>query len=173
MTQNVDLQDNPLFADKDFVAVPAEDLFKEDQPEPEKPEVPAVEEKVLSDEDKQEYLAIVDAVMFEGSYSEVKKFGKYTATFRSRTAGEDNEITKRLDALTFNTMMSYQNQSSLLTMAYSLIDLNGTDLKDMSLKDRYDYVAKLSSPLVILLSGYMADFDNKVMAAMEYGKANF
>ena len=70
-------------------------------------------------------------------------------------------------------MISYQNQSSLLTMAYSLRDLNGKDYRDMKVSERYKVIAELPSPLVIILSELMSKFDRKVLDAMEYGKANF
>lgn len=171
----IDAEVNPLFGDEDFVEAP--DLFEaapepEPAPEPEvKPEEPKAE---LTAEQKEEMLAIVDAIMFEGEYSEVIPFGrKYKVTFRSRTAGEDNEISQKLDGRVFNTMISYQNQSSLLTMAYSLKNLNGTDYADMKVSERYKVVAGLPSALVIVLSGLMAEFDRKVLEAMEYGKENF
>lgn len=178
---------NPLFAEGDFqtseMATP-EELFPEAAPATEdKKEDPvevapdqggAAKEPELTEERKAELLAIVDTIMFEGSYSEVVPFGrKYKATFRSRTAGEDNEISQRLDGRTFNTMISYQNQSALLTLAYALVDLNGTNLREMSVKDRYEHVSKLPSQLVIILTDLMSKFDQTVMQAMEYGKGNF
>lgn len=179
-TKDLNEEVNPLFADTDFQSnvAPAEELFPETKAEPEEKAAPVPEEvpakAELTEERKQELLAIVDAIMFEGSYSEVIKFGsKYKATFKSRTAGEDNEITQKLDGRTFNTMISYQNQSSLLTLAYSLVDLNGVNLREMEVKARYEYVTKLSSPLVIILSNLMSKFDTKVMEAMEFGKENF
>ena len=175
MTKKQDVLDdvNPMFADDDFEPMDQPFENAEATVEEEVEEAPLPKEE-LTEEQKAEYLSIVDTIMFEGSYSEVKKFGnKYTATFRSRSAGEDNEITKRLDGMTFNTMISYQNQSSLLTLAYCLIDFNGTDLRDMNMKERYAYVSKLPSQVVVLLAGLMSEFDEKILAAMQYGKENF
>jgi len=176
---------NPLFADSDFkqseMATPDE-MFPETaeatpaEPEPEVPADPSEEpaKPELTEERKAHLLSIVDTIMFEGSYSEVVPFGrKYKATFRSRTAGEDNEISQRLDGRTFNTMISYQNQSSLLTLAYALVDLNGVNLREMSVKDRYAHVAGLPSQLVVILTDLMSKFDQTVMQAMEFGKENF
>lgn len=176
----IDNDANPMFGDEtDFSAAPVAELFQEAEPEApvaeEKPvEAPEPAKAELTEEQKDEFLAIMDAIMFEGEYSEVFPFGrKYKVTFKSRTAGEDNEISQKLDGRVFNTMISYQNQSSLLTMAYSLIDLNGTDYRSMSIQERYKIVAALPSPLVIVLSELMSKFDQKVLDAMEYGKANF
>ena len=178
----IDTEVNPLFGDDtDFNVPPAAEMFAEDQKEAEGPEEQEAEapaetpkEKEYTQEQKDEMLAIVDAIMFEGEYSEVIPFGKrYKVTFKSRTAGEDNEISQRLDGRVFNTIISYQNQSSLLTMAYSLVDLNGVNYRDMSIKERYQKVAELPSPLVIVLSELMSKFDQKVLEAMEFGKANF
>jgi len=176
---------NPLFADSDFkqseMATPDE-MFPETaeptpaEPKPETPADPSEEpaKPELTEERKAHLLSIVDTIMFEGSYSEVVPFGrKYKATFRSRTAGEDNEISQRLDGRTFNTMISYQNQSSLLTLAYALVDLNGVNLREMSTKDRYAHVAGLPSQLVVILTDLMSKFDQTVMQAMEFGKENF
>lgn len=178
----IDTEVNPLFGDDtDFSVPPAAEMFAEDQKEAEGPEEQEAEapaetpkEKDYTQAQKDEMLAIVDAIMFEGEYSEVIPFGKrYKVTFKSRTAGEDNEISQRLDGRVFNTIISYQNQSSLLTMAYSLVDLNGVNYRDMSIKERYQKVAELPSPLVIILSELMSKFDQKVLEAMEFGKANF
>lgn len=164
---------NPMFDEEpDFPAIP-----EEFAPEPEAPapaEEPAPEKTEPTQAEIDEMLAIVDAIMFEGEYSEVLPFAKrYKVTFKSRTAGEDNEISRRLDGRVFNTMISYQNQSSLLAMAYSLVDLNGVSYRDMKVEERYKVVSNLPSPLVIMLSEMMAKFDQKVMNAMEYGKSNF
>ena len=178
----IDTEVNPLFGDDtDFTAPPAAEMFAEDQKEEDTPkeqeaEAPAEapKEKEYSQEQKVEILEIVDEIMFEVEYSEVIQFCKrYKVTFKSRTAGEDNEISQRLDGRVFNTIISYQNQSSLLTMAYSLVDLNGVNYRDMSIKERYQKVAELPSPLVIVLSELMSKFDQKVLEAMEFGKANF
>lgn len=174
---------NELFADDSLSmadVAPAAELFPElkeedifpETPEPEK----APEEKPadLTDERKAYYLKVFDAIMFEGSYTEVVNLGtRYRATLRSRTAREDNEMTTKLDGRTFNTMLSYQNQSSLLTLAYSLVDYNGTDLRDMSVADRYTYVCNLPSPVIIVLAGELGKFDQNVLQAVEYGKENF
>lgn len=177
---------NELFADDSLSmadVAPAAELFPElkeaelfpETPEPEK-EAP-VENPTptdLTDERKAYYLKVFDAIMFEGSYTEVVNLGtRYRATLRSRTAREDNEMTTKLDGRTFNTMLSYQNQSSLLTLAYSLVDYNGTDLRDMSVADRYTYVCNLPSPVIIVLAGELGKFDQNVLQAVEYGKENF
>lgn len=165
---------NPMFDEEpDFPAIPEE--FPEAPAEiPAEEPAPEPEKKEPTKEEIDEMLAIVDAIMFEGEYSEVIPFGKrYKVTFKSRTAGEDNEISRRLDGRVFNTMISYQNQSSLLAMTYSLIDLNGVSYRDMKIEERYKAVCELPSPLVIALSDLMSKFDQKVLNAMEYGKSNF
>lgn len=178
--QVIDKEVNPLFGEEsDFTATPTAEMFSEVQETPapvleEKPEEKLEVEPEYTRAQKDSMLAIVDAIMFEGEYSEVFTFGKkYKVTFKSRTAGEDNEISQKLDGRVFNTIISYQNQSSLLTMAYSLKNLNGVDYSDMSVKARYDKISELPSPLVIILSELMSKFDQKVLEAMEYGKENF
>jgi hypothetical protein len=174
----IDVEANPLFGeDTDFVAAPVAEMFEEpvaEAPVEAPPKAEEPKEKEYTQEQKDEMLAIVDAVMFEGEYSETFPVGKrYKVTFKSRSAGEDNEISQKLDGRVFNTILSYQNQSALLTMAYSLMDLNGTDYRELSVQERYKVVSALPSPLMIVLSELMGKFDQKVLEAMEYGKSNF
>lgn len=175
---------NELFADDSFSmndVASAQELFPEEVKSvpiakvvEETPKDEGEKEPDLTEERKAYFLKIFDAIMFEGSYTEVVHLGtRYRATLRSRTAKEDNDMTTRLDGRTFNTMLSYQNQSSLLTLAYSLVDYNGTDLRDMSVSDRYTYVSSLPSPAIIILAGELGKFDQNVLQAVEYGKENF
>ena len=144
-------------------------------------EVPKVEieeaeekEPELTQEQKDEYLAIFDSIMFEGSYREVSQLGKrYKVCLRSRSAGEDMLIAQRLDTMSFKTLLAYQNQSALLTLAHSLVYFCNDDLSQMTVKDRYEYVSKLSSGIVPMISEILVKFDAKISAAMEYGKENF
>ena len=77
----IDTEVNPLFGEEtDFVAVSATEMFSEEelevpevQPEPGKK--PEDKPKEYSQEEKDNMLAIVDAIMFEGEYSEVFSFG--------------------------------------------------------------------------------------------------
>ena len=119
-------------------------------------------------------MTIFDGIMFEGSYKEVVNFGKrYKILLRSRTAGEEMYIAQRMDTMNFKTILAYQNQSALLTLAHSLVQFCNDDLSQMELKARYEYVSKLSSGIVPMLSSALVEFDAKVSAAMEYGKENF
>lgn len=121
-----------------------------------------------------ELLVIFDEIMFEGSYEEVVKVGtKYKVTYRSRSAREDSEISKRLDSMQFNTAIAYQNEASLMTLAYSLMQYVSTDLRSLSVKERYAYVTNLPGSVITLLSSQLYDFDQKILEALEYGKLNF
>ena len=138
----------------------------------EAPVAPPVPE--LTEKQKEEYMTIFDAIMFEGSYKEVVNFGKrYKILLRSRTAGEEMYIAQRMDTMNFKTILAYQNQSALLTLAHSLVQFCNDDLSTMDLKTRYEYVSKLSSGIVPMLSSALVEFDAKISAAMEYGKENF
>lgn len=128
----------------------------------------------LTEEMKEKFLTIFDAVMFEGSYKEVFKIGKrYKVCFRSRSAGEEMNIAQRLDTMSFKTILAYQNQSALLTLAYSLVYFGNDDLSQMDLKDRYEYISNLSTGIIPVLSNILVEFDATINEAMEYGRENF
>lgn len=128
----------------------------------------------LTEKQKEDFMTIFDSIMFEGSYKETVNFGKrYKILLRSRTAGEEMYIAQRMDTMNFKTILAYQNQSALLTLAHSLVQFCNDDLSHMDLKTRYEYVSKLSSGIVPMLSNALVEFDAKVSAAMEYGKENF
>lgn len=145
---------------------PAE-LALKDEAETEVPDGPTEAEKL-------EMLNIFDTLLFEGKYEERVQVGrKYHAVFQTRSAAEDLTISSRLDAMKFETLLAYQNQSSLLTLAYSLAEWNGEDYRDMKVKDRYKVVSDLPSQTVVVLSDALGKFDAKVMAAVQYGQENF
>lgn len=138
----------------------------------------AAEEKRKKEEEdkklKEEYLKIFDTIMFEGSYEEVVPLGRsYKATFRSRSSKEDLNIAKRLDGMVFNTTVAYQNQSSLLTLAYTLVQYNNLNMRDMSINERYEYICKLPSAVILVLSSCLVNFDTKIIDALSYGRENF
>lgn len=180
---------NELFSEQpDFVfgeADQAAALFSDGQPEKQtEKEVdqpaelttvePAKEPEGPSKEQIMEMMNIFDTLLFEGLYEERVQIGKkYHAVFRTRSAQEDLTISSRLDALKFETLLAYQNQSSLLTLAYSLVEWNGEDYRTMATKDRYNVVAGLPSQAVVVLSDALGKFDAKVMSAVEYGKVHF
>ena len=144
---------------------PAELALKEDATEA--PEGPTEAEKM-------EMLDIFDTLLFEGKYEERVQIGKkYHAVSQTRSAAEDLTISSRLDAMKFETLLAYQNQSSLLTLAYSLAEWNGEDYRELKVKDRYQVVSALPSQTVVVLSDALGKFDAKVMAAVQYGQENF
>lgn len=138
-------------------------------------EEPEVEEtKEVSKEDADKMLQIFDALLFEGVYRENVPLGKrYKATFRSRTAAEDNDISMRLDRIKFETIMAYQNQSSLWALAYSLEGFGDRNFSGLTPEQRFEAVGGLPSTVVVLLAQEIGKFDRKVMEALEYGKENF
>lgn len=128
----------------------------------------------LSEETKEKYLSIFDQIMFEGQYTEVYHLSKrYKVRFRSRTSGEEMTISQRLDAMTFNTMVAYSNQASLLTLAYAMLQFCNDDLEKMTVKDRYEYISKLPAPIIPALSKKLIEFDDMIAKALEYGQENF
>lgn len=97
-----------------------------------------------SEFNKQELLEIFDAIMFEGEYRETINLGKkYTAVLRSRTVGESNTITRKVDSLDLKTFMAVQNITNVMTLTYSLVEYNGKDLSALNFKDKLSFVESL------------------------------
>lgn len=151
------------------------DEFKEELEPTNEP----VEDKEESTDDLDEstknlYLAIYDAIMFEDKYEKEVKLGKkYSAVFSTRSAEADVSVARRLDGMNFQTISAYQTMSAVLTMSYSLCELNGKDLRKMSTGDRFEFIKGKSSHLIEMLSKHMVDFDKLVRSALEYGESNF
>lgn len=182
---------NELFNEQPDFVLGEEDqtaaLFDEQEPskpkekEADKPAELALKEDAKTEEpdgpteaEKMEMLNIFDTLLFEGRYEEIVNIGKkYRAVFATRSAADDMTISSRLDAMKFETLLAYQNQSSLLTLAYSLAEWNGEDYRELKVKDRYQVVSALPSQTVVVLSDALGKFDAKVMAAVQYGQENF
>lgn len=123
---------------------------------------------------KEELIAIFDNIMFEGSYSEVITIkGKLKVEFKSRSAKDTSEISKELDAKSFNLISTIQEQRALLSLAYSIITYNGRDLSSMKIEDRKEFVGSLPTAVVAALSEALVTFDMKVDEACREGEENF
>ena len=136
-------------------------------------EVPEVETKDDS-ELVGEYLSIYDAMMFEDYFEKVFPLGKrYSCVIGTRSADADLSITRQLDTMNFQTMNAMSTMSALLTLSHSLKEINGKDLRDMKVQERYAYIKSISSHLVEVLSSHLVDFDILVREALSYGSENF
>ena len=135
---------------------------------------PETKEKKAPTFNKDELLAIFDRITFEGEYSEqVKLKGKLTVTFKTRSAGDTLEISKTVDAIQANLVITVSEQRAILNLAYSMIEYSGKDLSKASIDDRLTFVKKLPVPIIAALSDALATFDLKIDAACKEGDENF
>lgn len=132
------------------------------------------EKKATPKFDKDELIAIFDRIIFEGEYSEqVKIKGKLSTTFRTRSAGETLEISKTIDSIQANLVVTINEQRAVLNLAYSLVEYSGKDLKKASVDEKLTFVKKLPVPIIAALSDALAQFDYKVDTACKEGEENF
>ena len=147
-----------------------EEEVSEPKPDSEKPKGEADKPRYS----KEELLRIFDTMLFEGEYREVIKIGKnYSVKLRSRSVGESNDITRKVDALDLKTFLAVQNFTNVITLAYALCEINSKNMMDMSFSERYAKVKELPEGLIIILSGKLFEFDQKVLEAMKAGQENF
>lgn len=165
--------DNSINFDTPEVEAEVDVSLPEETVEEDKSEDDSKEEGI-SKEQKNEYLEIYDAIMFEDQYTKKVQLGKrYSAVFITRAADADVQIARQLDSMNFQTMSAYQTMAAILTMSHSLHEFNGKDLSDMTVSQRYDYLRNKSSHVIELLSQHMVDFDNLIRQALMYGEVNF
>jgi len=135
--------------------------------------------EVKSEEEKPKYdpeqLAMIfDELLFQGEYSEnVKIKDKLLVTFRTRTSEESEEIALTLDTLGANLFTTLDQKRSLLNLQYSLTRYHSRDLSGLSKEDRAKFVGKLASPIIVALVNELAQFDEKVFAALKEGETSF
>lgn len=164
--------DNALDFDEPMLTAEVQEAVEEVPALPELPEEPV--EKGPTEEEKAKFLKIFDDMFFQGSYEETFKLGsRYSCKLKSRSADEDVKISRQMDAMQFQTMAAYQTMAAVLSLSYSLMDLNGTDYSKMSQADRYDKVRALPSQVVETLSRHMGNFDMSIRDALLYGEENF
>jgi hypothetical protein len=164
--------DNSLDFDEPMLVAEAQEEAEVTPTLPELPEEPVVEGP--SEAEKAKFLKIYDDLFFQGSYEETFPLGKrYSCKLKSRTADEDVKIARQLDGMQFQTMSAYQTMAAVLSLSYSLMDLNGTDYSGMDQKARYDKVRALPSQVVEMLSRHMSTFDVSIRNALGYGEENF
>lgn len=157
--------DEPKFTQEDPVEQDIEETDSEEQESP-------VDSNVHPEHDT--YLAIYDAMMFEDKFEKTYKLGKrYSCVISTRSADADLKISRQLDGMNFKTMHALQSLSALLTLSHSLVELNGMDLRDKSISERYEFIRGKSSHLIEMLSRHMVDFDSLVREALSYGELNF
>lgn len=122
---------------------------------------------------KEELLTIFDALVFEGEYRETHQGRGLKATFRSRTGKDAVEISRALDRFEGKSYMTISTYANILTLVYSIVDLNGVDFSSMTVEDRYKAITKQSDAINALLYGKLSEFDEKISLAIEEGRKNF
>lgn len=149
--------------------VPVPDVSFED--------IPTTEDDSVTDSPKyspEELAAIFDELIFTGEYTEeVLIKGKLRISFRTRSAGDIETISKVLDASNTNLVATLSEKRSLMNLQYSLAFYNGRDLRTLKVEERSVFISRLPAPIVASLFIALADFDAKVYAACKEAEANF
>lgn len=122
----------------------------------------------------EELNAIFDQMLFTGEYSETVTIrGKLKVEFKTRTAQETEEITKKIDATPANLIATLNEKRSLLTLIKSLNFYHGTDLSKMKDEQKQSFITKLPTPIIGSLFIALQKFDEKIFAACRDAEENF
>ena len=162
-------------SEEDAIMKGLDDLDKsEEQSRDTSDEQGSVKEEKKPTYKKEDLLKIFDTILFEGEFRETVKLGKnYTIKFRTRTVGESNDITRKVDALDLKTFLAVQNFTNVITLAYAICEINNKNLMDLKFEEKYKLIKQLPEGLIVVISSKLFDFDQKVMAAMKEGQENF
>lgn len=124
--------------------------------------------------DQTELLAIFDEIIFSGEYTEeVVIKNKLRVNFRTRSAGEIEEITRTVDTLQANLVTTLNEKRSILNLQYALTHYQGKDLKGIKTEDRAKFIKSLPGPVIGALFLALQKFDEKVFEACQEGEENF
>ena len=143
----------------------------ETQPEPEQAPAPTEPTSKFNQED---LLAIFDEIIFAGEYQEdVVIKGKLRAGFRTRSAGEVEDISRIIDGLQANLMSTVHEKKAILNLQYALTTYQGKDLRSVKSEDRAKFLKDLPGPIIGALIHALQAFDEKVYEACKEGEENF
>lgn len=132
------------------------------------------EEKKEPEFSVEELATLFDELMFQGEYTEEMKIkGKLAITFRTRTADETLEISKKIDVIQANLVSTVNEQRAVLNLGYSLISYQGKDLSKATVEERLLFVKKLPTPIIAALTDSLAKFERKVDIACREAEENF
>lgn len=132
------------------------------------------EEKKEPEFSAEELATLFDELMFQGEYTEEMKLkGKLSITFRTRTADETLEISKKIDVIQANLISTINEQRAVLNLGYSLISYQGKDLSKSTVEERLLFVKKLPVAIIAALTDSLAKFDRKVDMACSEAEENF
>ena len=124
---------------------------------------------------KAELDGIFDQILFEGTYSEQMKLrgGKLVVTYRSRTAGEVEEISNLIDGTEANLIATLSDKRALANLKYALVSYQGKKLDAVPVEQRVEFISSLPGVVVALLVQGMNAFDEKVYEACKDAEVNF
>lgn len=123
---------------------------------------------------KDELLAIFDEIIFNGEYVEdVTIKGKLKVQFRTRTTEEIEQISRLVDATTFNLISTMNEARMILNLQYALTSYQGRDLSGYKSDERSKFIKKLPGPVIAILIDALFKFDDKVAEACKEVEANF
>jgi len=121
-----------------------------------------------------ELAALFDEIIFNGEYSEdVVIRDRLRVRFRTRSAGEVDEIERVIDSTQATLIATLQQKRQILNLQYSLISYQGKDLRTLSAEDRAKFLARVPGPVVGTLMHALAKFDEKVFLACKDAEENF
>ena len=139
-----------------------------DSPEEDKP----VEDKPKYSQE--ELAALFDEIIFNGEYSEdVTIRDRLKVRFRTRSAGEIDEIERIVDSTQATLIATLQQKRQVLNLQYSLISYQGKDLSTLTVADRAKFLSKIPGPVVGSLMMALSRFDEKVFLACRDAEENF
>lgn len=144
--------------------------------EPVKQEVVEETTEIVKDSkySAEELLSIFDEIIFSGEYQEeVVVKGRLKVTFRTRAAGEIEEISKLVDATQANLIATLNEKRSLLNLQYAITFYQGKDLRSMKIEDKAKFIRNIPGPVIGALLGALMKFDDKVYEACKEGEENF
>jgi hypothetical protein len=121
-----------------------------------------------------ELLRVFDEIIFSGEYRETYNIkGKVPVTFKTRTAGEIEEIQHAVDSAGAQLISTVESIRSIMNLQFSLCVYRGKDLTMLKAEDRVAFIKSLSAPIVGMLLMTLSKFDTKVSMACREGEENF
>jgi hypothetical protein len=164
-------------SDFEFVKPKKGTVSKEEVAE-DKSDTPEKEDEKLDEEkpkyDKDELIRIFDEIIFSGEYLEdVTIKGKLKVQFRTRTSEEVSEISRVIDATTYNLLSTMNEARMILNLQYALTSYQGRSLVGVSVEDKAKFIKRLPAPVIGAILDALYKFDDKVFEACKEIEGNF
>lgn len=124
--------------------------------------------------DSKELLEIFDEILFSGEYTEqITIKGRLKVWFRTRSAGEIEQIGRIVDGTTATLVSTLEHRRSLLNLQYALAQYQDKVLSPLKTEERAKFIQSIPGPIIALLLKSLYEFDVKVQAACEEADENF